>query len=405
MFKKAFVQLNKFYDLDLNQNAHADEIFEVLNEIIKFDNAGIFYITASSLNLEYGKDFEIYENIKLDKNLSDELFDRLKILDSNAIKQLLKIDSHILCNKLTIKDTVVGILVITRCDYPFSTEEEIIFQTCTKIISDLIKNLELTKILKSQVQIMEEGFSKANASYKTIKRQNEKIKQHEKLQNQFIANVSHDFRTPLNSIIGFSEALQNKIFGELNPKQLEYISEIRIAGISLLGMINEILDISKLESKTLKLNLSEIDINLLITEVCNILEPLANKKNIKLEFKKSKNIKINGDYIKLQQVFFNIIGNAIKFSNQRTAIKIGIAIVENEVHIKIQDYGIGIDKKYHKKIFNKFFQVQDSLSKTEASTGLGLAISKEFIKLHKGKIIVDSELDKGTTFTVILKKN
>ena len=404
MFKTAFEQINKFYEIDLNQNTHADEVFEVLNQIIKFDKAGIFYLSATSLNIEYGQHFEIYKNIKLNPKQSEELFDNSKIIDTKMIQKLLQTKSNILCNKLLVKGVVVGIIIITRDDETFSTEENIIFNTCTNIISDIIKNLEMSKLLKFQVNTMKENLDEINQAYETIKKQNKKIKQHEKLQNQFIANISHDLRTPLNSIIGFSETLQTEIFGTLTQKQKEYVTDIRIAGIGLLGMINEILDISKVESHTLKLNISEFDANLLITEVCNILTPLADKKNILFEIMTPKNISIRGDYIKLQQVLFNIIGNAIKFSSQKSKIKISTISTDKNIEIKIQDFGIGIDKKYHKKIFNKFFQIQDSLSKSEPSTGLGLAISKEFIKLHNGKIIIDSTLNKGTTFIIKLKK-
>ena len=283
MFKTAFEQINKFYEIDLNQNTHADEVFEVLNQIIKFDKAGIFYLSATSLNIEYGQHFEIYKNIKLNPKQSEELFDNSKIIDTKMIQKLLQTKSNILCNKLLVKGVVVGIIIITRDDETFSTEENIIFNTCTNIISDIIKNLEMSKLLKFQVNTMKENLDEINQAYETIKKQNKKIKQHEKLQNQFIANISHDLRTPLNSIIGFSETLQTEIFGTLTQKQKEYVTDIRIAGIGLLGMINEILDISKVESHTLKLNISEFDANLLITEVCNILTPLADKKNILFE--------------------------------------------------------------------------------------------------------------------------
>ena len=238
-----------------------------------------------------------------------------------------------------------------------------------------------------------------------IKKQNKKIKANEKLQNQFIANVSHDLRTPLNSIIGFSEILGNRIFGELTQKQAEYIDDIRIAGIRLLGMINEILDISKLESNTVKLNISSVDINILIEEVCNILKPLYQKKGVKVVKDIDENLSLNGDYIKLQQVIFNLLGNAIKFSPQNSEIHIKAGKKDNSVYISIKDEGIGIDKKYHKKIFNKFFQIADSLSKTETSTGLGLTIAKEFVKLHNGKIDIISKPANGTTFIITLPNN
>lgn len=401
MFRNAVEKINKFYDLDLSKNSHADEMFDVLNEIIKFDSAAIFYLAPNSLSLEYGKNFEIYENIKISSHLSQNLYNENQELLSDDIKRLLNITTPgFLCSRLTVKNAVLGIFVIERKETEFSFDEKLIFKTCAKIIANLIKDLELSKVLKMQVRAMEEGLQETHHAYETIKKQNKKIKTDEKLQNQFIANISHDLRTPLNSIIGFSEALAGKIFGELNKKQQEYVEDIRVSGIRLLGMINEVLDIAKIESHTLKLNYSIIQLNSLIDEVCNILKPLLEKKHLKVTTNIQTDITFTGDYIKLQQVMFNILGNAIKFSDENSQIKIEAYKTIKDIVIKIQDFGIGIEKKYHKKIFNKFFQVNNTTAAQETSTGLGLTISKEFIKLHNGEITVESEPNKGTTFII-----
>ena len=403
MFRNAVEKINKFYDLDLSKNSHADEMFDVLNEIIKFDSAAIFYLAPNSLSLEYGKNFEIYEDIKISSHLSQNLYNENQELLSDDIKRLLNITTPgFLCSRLTVKNAVLGIFVIERKETEFSFDEKLIFKTCAKIIANLIKDLELSKVLKMQVRAMEEGLQETHHAYETIKKQNKKIKTDEKLQNQFIANISHDLRTPLNSIIGFSEALAGKIFGELNKKQQEYVEDIRVSGIRLLGMINEVLDIAKIESHTLKLNYSIIQLNSLIDEVCNILKPLLEKKHLKVTTNIQTDITFTGDYIKLQQVMFNILGNAIKFSDENSQIKIEAYKTIKDIVIKIQDFGIGIEKKYHKKIFNKFFQVNNTTAAQETSTGLGLTVSKEFIKLHNGEITVESEPNKGTTFIITI---
>lgn len=403
MYKNAVEKINKFYDLDLSKNTHADEMFDVLEEIIKFDSAAIFYLTPNSLSLEYGKNFEIFEDVKISTEISQNLYDENAEILSDKIKQILNIQTEgFLCSRLTVKNAVLGILVITRKENEFSFDEKLIFKTCAKIIAHLIKDLELSKVLKMQVKAMEEGIVETQQSYETIKKQNKKIKSDEKLQNQFIANISHDLRTPLNSIIGFSEALAGKIFGELNQKQQEYVEDIRISGIRLLGMINEVLDIAKIESHTLKLNYSPVNVNMLIDEVCNTLKPLLEKKNLKLIKDVNTEIIFNADYIKLQQVLFNILGNAIKFSNENSEIKIEAYKTIKDIVIKIIDSGIGIEKKYHKKIFKKFYQVENDKTQQETSTGLGLTIAKEFIKLHKGDITIESEPNKGSTFTITI---
>lgn len=402
MFKNAIEKINKFYNIDTSDNAPAQKVFEILEEIINFDSAGIFYLSPETLTLEAGKNINCSKSIKINKNLSSEIYTNSKNIPQEQIKKLLNINSEILINKLSIKDATYGLLIIER-ETEFTQDEKIIYNTCTAIISNLIKDIELSKVLKMQVEALQNGIQETNKAYETIKKQNKKIKQNEKLQNEFIANISHDLRTPLNSIIGFSEILSQKIFGDLNKKQLEYIEDIRISGLKLLAMINEILDITKIESRTIKLNISNVNINILINEVCNILKPLFEKKNIHLTKNINTEIELAADYIKLQQVLFNIVGNAIKFSPQNSEIKISAKQTDKNVIIKIKDSGIGIEKKYHKKIFNKFFQIQNTMTKTETSTGLGLTISKEFIKLHNGKITIDSEPNKGCEFTIFLK--
>ena len=383
-------------------NNEPQKMFDILGEIIQVDACGIFYLSPNNLSLEFKKNLNIEKNIQISEDFSNEIFENKTINLEEKISKILKINTNILVQKLTAKDAVFGLLLIERCQN-FTKDEAIIFQTCSSIISNLIKDLELSKVLKMQVEALQNGIVETHRAYDTIKKQNKKIKENEKLQNEFIANISHDLRSPLNSIIGFSEALSNKIFGDLTEKQSEYIEDIRLSGIRLLGMINEVLDIAKINSHTIKLNLSQVDLNLAIDEVCNILTPALNKKHITIE-KHAEQITFVADYIKIQQILFNLIGNAIKFSHPNGKIVIFTQSTDKDILIKIQDFGIGIDKKFHKKIFNKFYQVENPMSKTETSTGLGLTIAKEFIKLHNGKIKLESEPNKGSTFTIIIPK-
>lgn len=390
MFKNAIEKINKFYDLDLEKNSHADEMFDVLNEVIKFDSAAIFYLTPNKLTLEFGKNYEIYDDIKLDSKTSKMLY--------NLEEPPIFPNGNNLCNRLVVKGAVFGLLVIWRKDTEFLPDEKIIFSTCSKIISNLVKDLELSKILRMQIQTMEEGLLETHQAYESIKKQNKKIKAAERLQNEFIANISHDLRTPLNAIIGSSEILSSNILGKLNEKQTEYINDIKVAGIKLLTMINEILDISKIESHTLRLNHTDFELEQAIIEVFNIIHPIADKKHINIIKNIDPNIKITADYVKIQQILLNILSNALKYA--KSEIQISTSQTAKEINISIKDDGIGIDKKFHKKIFNKFFQIESTMNKTETSTGLGLAIAKEFVKLHNGKIKIESEPNQYTTFII-----
>lgn len=400
MFKNAVEKINEFYNIDIAQNPHADEVFEVLSGIISFESVAIFYLSPSSLTLEFGKNFELFEDITIDESLYSKIYKSNENL-SSCFKHILKINSEILVQRLRVKNTVFGVILLVR-QSEFTDDERIIFETCTSIISNLIKDMELSKVLKMQLETLQSGIIETNKTCETIKEQNKKIKENEKLQSEFVANISHELRTPLNSIIGFSELLSNRLLGELNPKQSEYVEDIRVAALRLLGMINEVLDISKIESHTVKLNYSEVDMNLLIQEVCNILKPLSDKKGVSIILNCSGDIIFLGDYVKFQQVIFNILGNAVKFSPENSEVTVFSEIVDGNIIIKIKDQGLGIEKKYQKKIFDKFFQIPDSTQNKEASTGLGLTIAKEFVKLHNGTIEVQSEPKNGAEFIIKL---
>ena len=243
----------------------------------------------------------------------------------------------------------------------------------------------MSEVFKTQLKTLSEAITKSKTA--------------EKIKTDFIANVSHELRTPLNAIIGFSDLLQNKRIGELNEKQTGYVKDIQASSINLLGMINEILDISKLENSSTQLVKQTFDISMVINEVTTLLYPLFEKKNIKL-VKNIEEFEINADYQKIKQVLFNLLSNALKFTKNK--IKIIVQKIDSKVVIKVIDNGIGIEKKNQKKIFNKFTQINDYSTKNESSTGLGLTISKEFVKLHNGKIEVESELNKGATFIITL---
>ena len=290
------------------------------------------------------------------------------------------------------------------CNEKFDSDIKISFETIINVLSYKIKDYELKSVFRMQLKALQDAIVEKENAYEIIKKQHKKLEVLDKTKNLFLANISHELRTPLNAIIGFSQALDSKIFGDLNEKQAEYIKDIQISGIHLLGMINEILDISKLEAHAMKFSPTNINPNILIKEVINILEPLYKKKNIEVQFICGFNGEIKADYQKFQQILFNLLSNAIKFTKEKGKIEISDTKNERDYILKIKDNGIGIEKKYHNKIFKKFVQLNNIYSKNQSSTGLGLTITKELVKLHKGKIILESEPNKGTTFTLEFKK-
>ncbi len=379
-------------------------VLRLISKLFKNQSLGIFFYEnldcATKAALKNGVFVNDYQ--LRNENLADFFKSDKKTLETKTKK-----DSLLFTNtyyvKLAINESVFGLCLISS-DNELNSEIKTAFETIVNVLSYKIKDYELKSVFKMQLKALQEAVVEKETAYEIIKKQHKKLEELDKTKNLFLANISHELRTPLNAIIGFSQALDSKIFGELNEKQAEYIKDIQISSLHLLGMINEILDISKLEAHAMKLSLSEVDPNILIQEVVNILEPLYKNKNIEVKFISQFNNRINADYQKFQQILFNLLSNAIKFTKENGKIEIFHTQKDKDYILKIKDNGIGIEKKYHNKIFKKFVQLNNIYSKNQSSTGLGLTITKELVKLHQGKIILESELNKGTTFILEFKK-
>ena len=291
--------------------------------------------------------------------------------------------------------------MLAKKEHNYYTEENLsVLEASASILSYVLKDLELSNVFKIQLKALKDGIIEKQEAYKTIKEQNKRILEADKVKNEFLANVSHELRTPLNSILGFSEILDTQIYGNLNEKQTEYVNDIRVSATHLLGMINEILDMSKIEANAMKVVKSTFSISRAVTEVCNILLPLAKKKNVKLDVEMHYDFDVFADYQKIQQILYNLVSNAIKYSPENNQVDIAVVRGENNFKIAVHDNGIGIDPKYHGKIFAKFVQLDSAYTKKESSTGLGLTITKELVELHNGKISLISEVNNGSTFIV-----
>lgn len=423
--------LNKISDVlnNLNYNdSNLHDYFDNLYDIVNFDGCALFYLSLDKINLVDFKNYTkkkilldiLQKDIPFDNELyvlinsqntytldaNDKLIKHILFQDKNNIKFFDKDfeNKKFLITNLKIKSTSFGFLLLER-DNNFSEDEINAIDAYSSIMSYQIKDKELSQVFKMQLKILENNISEKTQAYKKIEEQNEKIVEANKAKNEFLANISHELRTPLNSIIGFSEVLKEGIIGDLNNKQKEYINDIYVSGVHLLGMINEILDISKIESNAMNINYSKFDLNMSINEVINVIKPLSQKKNITLNCDIKPDIELEADYQKVQQILYNLLSNAIKFTPNNGQISIITDFEDDFILIKIKDTGIGIDSKYLGKIFGKFVQLHSVYTKKESSTGLGLTITKELVELHKGKIYVESKINEGSTFIVKLPQN
>jgi GAF domain-containing protein len=239
--------------------------------------------------------------------------------------------------------------------------------------------------------------------FREIEDKSRQIEAANRHKSEFLANMSHELRTPLNAIIGFSEVLGERLFGELNEKQAEYTEDILSSGRHLLSLINEILDLSKVEAGRMELELATFDLPLAIDNARTFVRERATRHGINLDVTVDERL---GDFIgderKIKQILLNLLSNAVKFTPEGGRIGINARQADGSVEISVSDTGIGIAPEDQPKIFEEFRQVgSDNAHKVEG-TGLGLTLAKKFVELHGGRIWVTSEVGKGSTFSFSL---
>ena len=218
--------------------------------------------------------------------------------------------------------------------------------------------------------------------------------------SDFLANMSHELRTPLNAIIGFAEILRDELVGSVNAEQKECINDIHISGEHLLEMINDILDLSKIEAGKMVLQLEEFSIVEAVEEVNAIITALAVKKDLDLTLTYNQNGTIEADRVKFKQIFYNLLSNAVKFTPEGGQVKTKLDVNETELCAQVIDTGIGISEADQAKLFAPFTQIDTSKSRRYEGTGLGLALTQRLISLHAGEINVKSQEGKGSNFTL-----
>ncbi|HEY7555578.1 MAG TPA: GAF domain-containing protein [Candidatus Binatia bacterium] len=239
--------------------------------------------------------------------------------------------------------------------------------------------------------------------FREIEDKSRQIEAANRHKSEFLANMSHELRTPLNAIIGFSEVLGERLFGELNEKQAEYTDDILTSGRHLLSLINEILDLSKVEAGRMELELATFDLPLAIDNARTFVRERATKHGITLDVDVDERLgEFMGDERKIKQILLNLLSNAVKFTPEGGRIGIEARQADGAVEISVSDTGIGIAPEDQPKIFEEFRQVGSDYAHKTEGTGLGLTLAKKFVELHGGKIWVESEVGKGSTFTFTL---
>ena len=228
-------------------------------------------------------------------------------------------------------------------------------------------------------------------------RQLETANQHK---SEFLANMSHELRTPLNAIIGFSEVLLERLFGELNEKQDDYLKDIHSSGKHLLSLINDILDLSKVEAGRMELDLATFDLPSAISNAMTLIRERAQRHAITLALDADPELgEAVADERKFKQILLNLLTNAVKFTPDGGRIEVSARRDADNIVVAVHDTGIGIAAEDQAAVFEEFRQVGRHYTNKQEGTGLGLALTRKFVELHGGRIWLESEPGKGSTFT------
>jgi signal transduction histidine kinase/DNA-binding response OmpR family regulator len=231
---------------------------------------------------------------------------------------------------------------------------------------------------------------------------NRRTQEADRLKSQFLANMSHELRTPMNSIIGFSEILVERLAGSVDPKHLGFLKHIHTSGQHLLGIINDILDLSKIEAGKMEIYPEFFNIAPVVESVCHVMRGMSKTQPAFVVDIPEDIPQIETDLAKFKQVLFNLLSNAVKFSPPEAPITISARMRDNAITMSVRDEGIGIDGEHHAMIFEEFRQVDGTARREFGGTGLGLALVKRFVELQGGSVAVESSLGSGSTFSFTL---
>jgi len=328
---------------------------------------------------------------------------------------------EIIAAPLTVKNDVIAVLELASLQGFGETERQIINRIIPPLgIGINQKRLELElKERSSQIETANYELQTINDESQTlnlslqsmneelqaqqaeIAESNQRLAEVSRTKSEFLANMSHELRTPLNSVIGFSEVLQDQLFGPINEKQQDYVQNILTSGRHLLSLINDILDLSKVESGKMELELTGFSLQETLDASLMMLKEKALKGEIDLQMDPAPlaDIQIVADQRKLKQILFNLLSNAVKFTPAGGTIRVGAISDGDFVEITLADSGIGIKQEDIPKLFHPFTQLESVYSKEFEGTGLGLALTRQLVELHGGRIWVKSDFGKGSRFS------
>jgi GAF domain-containing protein len=303
-----------------------------------------------------------------------------------------------------VRDVLIGAGYRALLSVPLLREEEIIGSLSLVRKAPGEYPSEVIEVLKTFATQSALAIQNARL-FREIADKSRQLEAASRHKSEFLANMSHELRTPLNAIIGFSEVLVDRMFGELNEKQDEYLKDIYASGQHLLSLINDILDLSKIEAGRMELEAIDFDLPSAIDNALTLVRERATRRGITLGHTIDEHLgTLRGDERKVKQVLLNLLSNALKFTPEGGRVDVSARVHDGAAEIAVADTGVGIAPEDQDAVFEEFRQVGAADKKVEG-TGLGLALSRKFIELHGGRIWVKSEVGKGSTFSFTLPMN
>jgi PAS domain S-box-containing protein len=273
--------------------------------------------------------------------------------------------------------------------------------SCADRAAEVVVAVDVTQRKRDEAE-KRKFTDKLAASNQELELRNREVERATRLKSKFLASMSHELRTPLNAIVGFSDLLADETPGELNDKQKRFVNHIKQGSAHLLQLINDILDLSKIEAGQLELRCEDFQLKDALPEVLSTIRPLAMIKNIQVQQKLKTDLSVYADRVRFKQVLYNLLSNAVKFTPKDGRIDIDCVEKGNEVCISVTDTGIGIRSEDQAVVFEEFRQVEGNTDAGNEGTGLGLAITKRLVEQQGGKISLQSEPGKGSRFTFTL---
>lgn len=397
--------------LDLNQLLQ--ECLDRMLEAMKVETGGMILLNQQGefrLGAERGMsmDFDgLFSPLQKDFKLMRQVLNTGEVVIFENLAELPQLDKELLrrtgyrslvMGPLQAKDRILGgYILASKGRHQFVAADRDLILSIGKQVGMALQTGEL--------------YAELNNTVAELRETNTQLEEATRHKSEFLANMSHELRTPLNAIIGFSELLQDQTFGPLNDKQERYIGNILNSGKHLLALVNDVLDLSKVEAGKMELQLDKFLPHEVVNEVFESVAELAAKKQIALATHLGAPDDTAEPYImadrgRIKQILYNLLSNALKFTPEGGAVEVSRNLMRRSgadwVELSVSDTGIGIKPEDQERIFEKFQMVDSTLSKRQQGTGLGLALSRELARLHGGDIKVQSVPDKGSIFTLII---